>query len=50
MKKFLLKLGCFISIQLAILCVVVCYGSRDATSIEYMYSLKDKYDLLIKNS
>ena len=46
MQKFLLKLGCFVSIQIAILSLVVLHGSRDATSNEYMYSLKDKYDLL----
>ena len=46
MKKFLLKLGGFVAIQLVILAFVTSYGSLDANTDEYMYALKDKYDLL----
>ena len=46
MKKFFLKLGVFVAIQMAILVFVVNYGSVDANTNEYMYCLKDKYDLL----
>ena len=48
MRNFLVKLGGFVSIQLAILIWVVNYGSRDATSEQYLYALKDKYDLLVR--
>ena len=48
MKKFSLKLGAFVAIQTAILVFVTTYGSMDSSTNEYMYSLKDKYDLLMK--
>lgn len=46
MKKFLLRLSCFLLIQVALLCFFVYYGARDSASNKYMYALKDKQDLL----
>jgi hypothetical protein len=48
LKKFILKLSVFVAIQAVILAFVTSYGSMDAGSNEYMYSLKDKYDLLLE--
>ena len=46
MKKFLIKLSCFLAIQIGLCFFFMWYGSRDLNSNEYLYSLKDKYDLL----
>lgn len=46
MRFFLIKAGCFVAIQLLILSAVLRCGSRDATSDNYLYALKDKSELL----
>lgn len=48
MKKFLARLAAFVAIQMAILVFVTTYGSMDSCTNEYMYCLKDKYDLLVE--
>lgn len=46
LKPFVIKLGCFLLIQGAILIAVLNFGSQDATNNDYLYTLKDKIELL----
>jgi hypothetical protein len=46
LKKFLVKLSCFLTIQVVILILVLIYGQADVSSNHYLYAFRDKIRLL----